>query len=154
MPSAAHDKEAVTRDQEVAQLHPDAERRHLRATLPARVVLRSVERDEHEREMKLVGDSYLTAVVADGHVEFYAGADPVWQAASIENARIVGVETSHEFEDFPPGVFPMLRLKLSEPGIEPLDIDLEVFTFDGTELKQSRDIQDDVAWWKSAVLAH
>jgi hypothetical protein len=151
MPSAEHNNEAAARDQEVAALRPDSERRHLRATLPARLVLRSEERDAHARELKIVGESFLTAVVADGNVEFYADAAPVWLAASIASSRIVGVSTSHEFEDRHPGIFPMLRLTVSEEGIKPLDMDFEVFTFDGAELHQSKEIDADIAWWKAAV---
>lgn len=135
----------------MARLHPDVERRHLRATLPARVVLRDVEKHEGEREMKLLGESHVTAVVADGNVEFYAGSDPVWHAGSLATSRIVGVETGHEFDYTPPRINPTLRLKLAEEGATPLDLDLEVFTFDGTELHQSTDIDADVAWWTAAI---
>ena len=75
--SAPNDEEAKVRDAEVARLHPDAERRHLRATLPARVVLRDVEKNDDDREMKLVGESYVTAIVVDGTIQHYAGSDPV-----------------------------------------------------------------------------
>ena len=148
---SSHDEEAKVRDAEVARLHPDAERRHLRATLPARVVLRDVEKHENDRELKLVGESYLTAVVVDGKIEFYAGSDPVWNAGTIETSRIVGIETGHEFDYTPPRINPTLQLKLAEEGTTPLDIDLEVFTFDGSELHQSTDIEADLAWWNTAV---
>jgi hypothetical protein len=152
MPSKSHDEEAKVRDEEVSKLHPNSERRHIRATLPARVVIRSVEREADERELKILGESYLTAVVADDHIEFYAGSSPVWHAASIDTSRIVEVDTSHELESAPPGVWPMLRLKMSEDGMErPLDIDLEVFTFDGDELVRTEDIRPDVAWWRAAI---
>lgn len=151
MASDTHNVEAQARDTEVAALHPDAERRHVRATLPARVVLRDVEKQEDDRELKLVGESYLTVVVVDGSIEFYAGSDPVWNAGTIETSRIVGVESGHEFDYTPPRVNPTLRLQLAEEGTTPLDIDLEVFTFDDSELHQTTDIEADLAWWRSAV---
>lgn len=148
--SATHDEEATARDAEVARLHPDAERRHLRATLPARVVLRDVEKNENDREMKLVGESYITAVVVDGSIQFYAGANPTWNAGAIETSRIVAIESGKEFDYTPPRLNPTLRLKITE-GTTTLDVDLEVFTFDGTALQQSTDIDSDLAWWKAAT---
>lgn len=148
--SATHDEEAKVRDAEVARLHPDLERRHLRATLPARVVLRDIEKHEGGREIKLLGESYVIAVVNDGAVQFYAGSDPVFDAGSIDITRIVDVETGSEFDYTPPRLNPTVRLKIQE-GTTTLDVDLEVFTFNGTELHQSTEIDADLAWWKSAT---
>ena len=150
--SAAHDDEATARDREVDGLHPGKDRRHVRATLAGRVVLRDVEKSEHEPEIGLLQATYLTAVVTDGEVRFYAGSDPVKNAGSIKTSRIVDVQIGHEFDYVPPRLNPTLQLKLSEPGTGPLDLELEIFTLDESTLRQSSNIDEDVKWWKAAVL--
>jgi hypothetical protein len=150
MSSDAHNEGAKARDIEVARLHPGTPRRHVRATLPARVVLRDVEKSEGEHQLKLIGDSYLTAVVTEGKILFYSGAEPVWSAGSIAVTRVVDVETAHEFTYTPPRVNPTLRLKIEE-GTSTLDVDLEVFTLDETGLQEAADVSADVSWWKAAT---
>jgi len=149
--SASHDEEATARDSEVKELHPGKDRRHLRATLAGRVVLRDIERNEQEPEINLLTASYLTAVVADGEILFYAGSNPVHIAGTIKTSRVVDVEIGHEFDYTPPRLNPTLQLKLSEPGTDPLDLELESFTLDGSKLHQSSNIDEDATWWKAAT---
>lgn len=151
MPSNEHDHAAAARDAHLAELHPDAERKHVRATLPGRIVLRYVERTEGEPETDLLTATYLTAVVVDGAVEFWAGADPVRRAASVPTTEIVEVDSSHEVDYTPPRINPTIQLRVSDDGGDPLDLELEAFTFDGTELRQVTDIEPELTWWRSAV---
>ncbi|UFS60183.1 hypothetical protein [Subtercola endophyticus] len=158
MASSAHNSDAQARDDEVAGLRPGVERKHLRTTLPARVVLRGIGREHNsedgeyeEPEVRLIGESYVVAVVDGGTIDIYAGASPVHHTASIPTDRVVGVETARNFDYTPPRINPTLRLKLAEEGTEPLDLDLEIFDLEGGELQQKTDITADVAWWVSAT---
>lgn len=150
MPSTTHNEEATTRDAEVSRLHPGAQRQHLRATLPAKVVLRDIESHDGEGKIGLVSADYLTAVVVDGSIEFYAGTDPVRRAGSLPASRVVEITEGHELEASRPGVWPLLRLTISE-GDTTLDIDLEVFRFAEGELLRETEVGPDIAWWKSAL---
>ncbi|AMM21178.1 hypothetical protein AX769_14850 [Frondihabitans sp. PAMC 28766] len=154
MPTTTHDEKATARDAEVAALHPDVARHHVRATFPARIVLRAVEKQETgEKKLPVVGDSYLTVVVAGGSILFYADEDPVWLAASIPTAQVVGVGSATEPVIEAQPFVPLLRLSISEPGTEPLDLDLELFEFDGVALHRQTDIADAQAQWRALLAA-
>lgn len=146
---STHDEEATARDTEVSRLHPGVERRHVKATLPGKIVLRDVEKNENEPKIGLVAPAYLTAVVTHGQIEFYAGSNPVQSAGTIPTSRVVAVESGNEVGYT--RLDPVVRLKLSEPGTEPLDLELEVFAFDGSTLKQVGDAEAEAAWWKAAL---
>lgn len=146
-----HDEEAALRDAEVARLHPGAPRWHVRATLPARVVLRAVEKRDGDDEVPLVGKTPLTVTMDGGRVEFYDGASPVRHAGSIDVGDVVAVGTGHELNALPPTVESVLRLSVADVGTKPLDVDLEVFTFDGASLRPSQDVAAEAAAWSAAL---
>ncbi|RKR73770.1 hypothetical protein [Frondihabitans australicus] len=148
MPTKAHDEEAIARDAEVADMHPGVERHHVRATFPARIVLRAVEKEETgHRELPVVGESYLTAVVVDGSLIFYAGVAPTWRVASIETSRVTGITTATEPVIEPEVFAPLLRITLAEPGADDLDLDLELWDFDGVALHRVLDIATATSQW-------
>lgn len=152
MPTKAHDHEAAERDAAVAALHPGVERHHVRATFPARIVLRAVEKEEGaEKRLPLVGESYLVAVVVDSSLVFYAGTDPVWEAATIETSRVTGVSSTSEPVIEPEVFAPLLRLSIAEPGVDDLDIDLELWDFDGVALHRATDIAAATSQWGALV---
>lgn len=117
---------AEARDAEVARLHPDAARKHVRATLPARVVLRSVEEHEGDDKIPLLGKTALTAAVDERGVRFYSSADPVQDAGWIAAADITSVQTATEINATPSITQQVLRLSVAGVGSHPLDVDLEL----------------------------
>jgi hypothetical protein len=148
---STHDAEAQARDKELARLYPDAQRRHVRATLPARVVLRAVERREGDQELPLVGKTFLTAVITKTGVDFYAGSDPVEHAGFISAGDIVAIETGNEVRSLPPLVQQVIRVKVADVGTEPLDVDLESFEFDGSDLRPTTDVEAEAAGWAASL---
>ncbi|ROQ40073.1 hypothetical protein EDF46_1710 [Frondihabitans sp. PhB188] len=150
MATTAHDHEALARQAEVAELHPTAEPKHLLAPLATRIVLRSLEAVHGDRELAIVGESFLTAVVDGGRVLFYAGCDPVWKAASIDVSRIAGVENT--VNDVGSGEFlPHLRLtgRLTTGSL--YDLDFEVLHVKDGELRRDLHIDDELTWWVEAT---
>lgn len=141
------DESAAARDAEVARLHPDAARKHVRATLPARVVLRAVEKHDGEEEVPLVGKTALTAAVDARGIRFYSGADPVRDAGWIDAADVTAVRPGTEVTALPPGARQVLRLEVAGVGTHPLDVDLEPFDLDGGSLRAVHDVADEVASW-------
>lgn len=142
---------AAARDAEVAALHPGATRKHVRATLPARVILRAVEKGEGDEKVPLIGKTVLTAAVDEQGIHFYAGADPVQDAGWIEAGNVVGVKVGTEINAMPPLTQQVLRLSVAGVGTHPLDVDLELFDLDGTELRSSEDVAEEVASWAALL---
>lgn len=149
MATSAHDEEAVAREAEILALHPGAEPKHLRAPLSTRIVLRSLAKAHGERELAVVGDSYVTAVVDAGSVEFYAGAGPVWKTASIETSRIAGVEELRQSVNLERG--PEIRItgRLSDDGL--FDLDFGVYDLVDGELVRTQALDADLTWWVDAT---
>lgn len=147
--SMDNDDTAIARDAEVARLHPDAVRKQVRATLPARVVLRGVEREEGDERIPLIGKTHLTAAVDARGVHFFAGADPVQDAGSIDATDVAAVGTGTEIN--PPFSQRVLRLSVAGVGTHPLDVDLELFEFDGGSLQPVSDFDDEVTSWAALL---
>lgn len=145
------DESAMARDAEVARLHPGGARKHVRATLPARVVLRAVEQHEGDDKIPLIGKTALTAVVDERGVRFYSGVNPVQDAGWIAAADITGVQTTTEINPTPPISQQVLRLSVADVGTHPLDVDLELLEFDGAGLRPSADVDGEAASWSGLL---
>jgi hypothetical protein len=145
------DETAEARDAEVARLHPGAARKHVRATFPARVVLRGVEKQEGLEEVPLIGKTVLTAAVDERGIHFYSGADPVQDAGRIDAADVVGVGTATEMNASRPLTQQVLRLSVAGVGMHPVDVDLEVFDLDGGGLRPTTDLPDEVTSWAALL---
>ncbi len=132
-------------------MHPTTTRKHVRATLPARVVLRAVEEHEGDDKIPLLGKTPLTAAVDEQGVRFYSGADPVEEAGWIAATDVTSVRTATELNATPPLAQQVLRLSVAGVGTHPLDVDLEVFDFDGAGLRPSADVDREVASWAALL---
>jgi hypothetical protein len=150
MPSTAHDREAVVREHEVTLLHPNAVPKHLLAPLSTRILLRSFEKVHGERELKVVRESFLTSVVDQGEVFFYAGSEPVWRATTVAVSRVAGIQNVFNRQSRG-DVWPVLRItgRLADDSF--FDLDFEVFHLVDGELEHVRDLDGEVVWWVEAT---
>jgi hypothetical protein len=145
------DETAVARDAEVARLHPGAVRKQIRATFPARVVLRGVEKQEGLEEVPLLGKTVLTAAVDERGIHLYTGAGPVRNAGRIDAADVVNVGTGSELTGFAPTSQQVLRLSVAGVGMHPVDVDLEVFDLEDGGLHPTTDLTDEVTSWAALL---